>query len=201
MQAPVTRLDDCQYLLVRQIPSTLTHCADHGTPCSHDAINRSVRGEQVTPRLVWEHVRAQGMLTPDGDVLFDDTVLDKHSACAIECVRHPYSGNATQVSKGSGGVPWVDVNPALALCGRIADRLSAPEGDGKSKRDHVRERLTHVVSHTPLPLQAVWMDTGYATQDRLLCIEWCHKVSSCPRKDNRQVDDSSGQQPSQRVAV
>ena len=40
MKKPVTRLDDCQYLLVSQSNDTLTHFADHCEPCSHDAINR-----------------------------------------------------------------------------------------------------------------------------------------------------------------
>jgi hypothetical protein len=56
MKAPVTRLDYCQYLLVSQINYTLTNFADHCTQFSHDAINRSLRGEKVTPRLVWEVV-------------------------------------------------------------------------------------------------------------------------------------------------
>src|SRR5712691_9504060 len=57
MQTKVTRLDYCQYLLVSQINDTLTHFADHCAQYSHDAINRYLRGEQITPRLVWENVK------------------------------------------------------------------------------------------------------------------------------------------------
>ena len=49
MQTKVTRLDYCQYLLVSQINYTLTHFADHCAQYSHDAINRYLRGEQITP--------------------------------------------------------------------------------------------------------------------------------------------------------
>ena len=70
---------------------------------SHDAINRYLRGEQITPRLVWENVRGQVVRTPCGYVLFDDTVLDKNYSFAIELVRHQYSGNAKQVIKGDWG--------------------------------------------------------------------------------------------------
>lgn len=104
MKKPVTRLDYCQHLLVSQINYTLTHFADHCAQCSHDAINRSLRNERVTPRLLWEHVRAQVLLTPRGYVLFDDTVLDKNSSFAIELVRRQYSGNAKTVIKGIGVV-------------------------------------------------------------------------------------------------
>lgn len=66
MQTNVTRLDYCQYLLVSQINSTLTHFADHGAQYSHDAINRYVRGEQITPRVVWENVKGHIVPTMEG---------------------------------------------------------------------------------------------------------------------------------------
>ena len=96
----MTRLDYCQYLLVSQINYTLTNFADHCEQFSHDAINRYLRGEQITPRLIWENVRGQVVQTPRGYVVFDDTVLDKNYSFAIELVRHQYSGNAKQVIKG-----------------------------------------------------------------------------------------------------
>ena len=94
MKTPVTRLDYCQYLLVSQINYTLTNFADHCEQFSHDTINRYLRGERITPRLVWDNVRGQLALTPQGFVIFDDTVLDKNSSFAIELVRRQYSGNA-----------------------------------------------------------------------------------------------------------
>jgi len=107
MKTPVTRLNYCQYLLVSQINYTLTNFADHGEQFSHDAINRYLRGERTTPRLVWDNVRGQLVLTPRGYVLFADTVLDKKCSFAIELVRHQYSGNAKAVIKGIGVVTCV----------------------------------------------------------------------------------------------
>jgi hypothetical protein len=201
MEAKVTRLDYWQYLLVSQINYTLTNFADHCEPFSHDAINRSLRGEQSTPRLVWENVRGQVVRTPWGSVLFDDTVLDKNYSFALELVRHQYSGKAKQGIKGSGGVTCGSVNPTLDLFWLIDSRLYAPDGDGKSKLDHVRERLTHIVYHKQLPCQAGLMATWYATKDLRLFIESFQQVYYCPLKDNRQVEDSSGQPPYQRVAT
>ena len=91
MKTPVTRLDYCQYLLVSQINYTLTNFADHSGQFSHDAVNRYLRGEHITPRLVWENVASQVIQTPHGYVVFDDTVLDKNSSFAIELVRRQYS--------------------------------------------------------------------------------------------------------------
>ena len=199
MKKPVTRLDYCQYLLVSQINYTLTHFADHCEKFSHDAINRYLRGERITPRLIWENVRGQVLLTPRGYMLFDDTVLDKNSSFTIELVRRQYSGNAKTVIKGIGVVTCVYVNPDTDQFWLIDYRIYDPDGDGKSKLDHVREMLTHVVYHKQLPFQAVLMDTWYATKDLLLFIESFHKFYYCPLKDNRQVDDTNGAHPFRRV--
>ncbi len=64
MKEPVTRLDYCQYLLVSQINYTLTNFAEQCEKFSHDAINRYLRAERITPRLVWENVRDQVVATP-----------------------------------------------------------------------------------------------------------------------------------------
>jgi hypothetical protein len=76
MKEPVTRLAYCQYLLVSQINYTLTNFPDHCEKFSHDTLNRFLRGEKLTPRLVWDNVRGQVVVTPRGYVVFDDTVLD-----------------------------------------------------------------------------------------------------------------------------
>jgi Transposase DDE domain len=199
MKKPVTRLDYCQYLLVSQINYTLTNFADHCEQFSHDAINRYLRGERITPRLIWENVRGQVVPTPRGYLLFDDTVLDKNYSFAIELVRAQYSGNAKAVIKGIGVVTCVYVHPDTDQFWLIDYRIYDPEGDGKSKLDHVREMLTNVVYQKQLPVQAVLMDTWYATKDFMLFIESLSKIYDCPLKDNRQVDDSGRQQPYRRV--
>jgi len=199
MKAPVTRLDYCQYLLVSQINYTLTNFADHCEQFSHDAINRYLGGERIPPRLVWENVRGQVVPTPRGYVLFDDTVLDKNTSFAIALVRRQYSGNAKAVIKGIGVVTCVYVHPALDQFWLIDYRIYDPDGDGKSKLDHVREMLVHIVYQKHLPFEAVLMDTWYATRDLMLFIESLQKFYYCPLKDNRQVDDSGGTHPYRRV--
>ena len=199
MKEAVTRLDYCQYLLVSQINYTLTHFADHSEKFSHDEINRYLGGEKITPRLVWENVKREVVQTPRGYVLFDDTVVDKRYSFAIDLVRRQYSGNAHGVIKGIGVVTCVYVNPELDQFWLLDYRIYDPAGDGKSKLDHLREMLSHTVYHKQLPFQAVLMDTWYATKDLMLFIESLQKVYYCPLKANRQVDESGGQQPYQRV--
>jgi hypothetical protein len=199
MKAPVTRLADCQYLLVSQRNDTLTHFAAHGEQCSHDALNRSLRGERITPRLGWDNVRGQLGLTPRGSGLFDDTVLAKHGSFAIAWVRRQSSGNANAVLKGMGVVTCVYVNPETDPCWLRDYRMYEPDGDGTSKREHVHEMLSPIVYQKALPFQAVLMDPWYATKELMLSIELFKKFSYCPLQDNRQGEDSGDRQPSRRV--
>lgn len=159
LQPPVTRLDYCQYLLGSQGNYTLTNFAEHAEQLSHDAINRYLAGDRIPPRLVWENVRAQVVETEAGDLVFDDTGLDKRHADKIELVRPQYSGNAHGVITGIGVVTCVYVNPQTAQFWIIDYRIYAPAGDGKSQLDHVHERLTNVVYQKHWPLPAVLMDT------------------------------------------
>jgi DDE family transposase len=199
MSDKVSRLDYCQYLLVSQINYTLTNFADHSEHLSHDAVNRFLRGERITPRLIWDNVRAQVVVTERGYVLFDDTVLDKNYSHSIELVRRQYSGNAHGVIKGIGVVTCVYVNPDADQFWLIDYRIYDPEGDGKTKLDHVREMLQNVAHEKQLAFRAVLMDAWYATKDLMLFIESLRKIYYCPLKDNRQVDDSGGERSYRRV--
>jgi hypothetical protein len=199
MKPSVTRLDYCQYLLVSQINYTLTNFADHCESFSHDEINRYLRAEKLTPRLIWDNVRAQVVPTTNGYLVFDDTVLDKNYSFAIELVRRQWSGNAKTVIKGIGVVTCVYVNPDTNQFWLLDYRLYDPDGDGKTKLDHVQDMLTNVVYQKELPFYAVLMDTWYATKDLMLFIESLEKIYYCPLRDNRSVDDAGGAQSYQRV--
>jgi hypothetical protein len=196
---PVTRLDYCQYLLSSQINYTLTNFADHTEKFSHDTINRYLAGEIITPRLVWENVKGQVEQIGDGYVMFDDTIVDKNFSFKMELVRRQYSGDAHGVIKGIGVVTCVYVNPKLDRFWIIDYRIYDPQGDGKTKLEHVQDMLTHCVYQKKLLFRFVLMDSWYATKDMMLSIEGFKKIYYCPLKDNRQVDDSGGEKPYQRV--
>jgi hypothetical protein len=195
----VTCLDYCQYLLVSQINYTLTNYAEHTEKFSHDAANRYLSGGEIRPRLVWENVKSQVIPTPYGFLVFDDTVIDKNFSHDIELVRRQYSGNVHGVIKGIGVVTCVYVNPQLDRFWIIDYRIYDPDGDGKTKLDHVQDMLLNCVYQKSLEFWAVLMDTWYATKESMLQIEKFDKIYYCPLKDNRQVDDSGGSQPYRRV--
>lgn len=195
----VTRLDYCQYLLGSQINYTLTNFAEHSEQFSHDAINRYLANDCIEPRLLWEQVRAQLVITKDAYVVFDDTVLDKNHSFNIDLVRRQYSGNAHGLIKGIGVVTCVYVNAQTNQFWVIDYRIYDPDGDGKTKLDHLQEMLTNLIEHKELAFRTVLMDTWYASKDVMLLIEEMEKIYYCPLKDNRQVDDSLGSHPYHRV--
>ena len=194
-----TRIDYCQFLLSSQTNFTLTHHADHHAQFSHDAINRYLRGEKLTSRLIWENVKSQVVLSANGFLVFDDSILDKDFSSKIELVRRQYSGNAHAIIKGIGMVNCLYVNPDSEQYWIIDYRIFEPDGDGKSKLDHVQDMLVAAVADKQLPFATVLMDTWYATKDLMLFIDSLHKIYYCPLKDNRLVDDSAGQAPYRRV--
>jgi len=194
-----TRIDYCQFLLSSQKNFTLTYHADHHAQFSHDAINRYLRGEKLTSRLIWENVRSQVVFSENGFVVFDDSILDKEFSSKIELVRRQYSGNAHAIIKGIGMVNCLYVNPDSGQYWIIDYRIFEPDGDGKSKLDHVQDVLVAAVADKQLPFATVLTDTWYATKDLMLFIDSLHKIYYCPLKDNRLVDDSTGQAPYRRV--
>jgi hypothetical protein len=87
-----TKLDYWQYLLSSQVNFTLTNLAEALKSFSHDTIKRYLKGEKLSPRLLWEQTRSLVENDPEAYLIFDDTVLDKSFGPKIEVVRKQWSG-------------------------------------------------------------------------------------------------------------
>lgn len=186
----LSHLDYCQFLLVSQINYTQTYFADHSEQLSHDRINRLMRGNKLTPRELRQMVRKELVLSEDGYILFDDTVLDKNHSFAIELVRRQWSGNAKKVIKGIGLVTCVYVNPDIDKFWVIDYRIFDPERDGRSKLDHLLDMWQSILYVEQLPFRTVLMDSWYATMKVMKAVEKAGKIYYCPLKSNRQVTES-----------
>lgn len=190
MPTSITRLDYCQFLLGSQVNYTLTYFAEHSQQWSHDTIRRYLTGVELAPRLVWEKVKDQVVMSSQGYLIFDDTVLDKDKSTKIEMVRSQYSGNAHKVLRGIGIVNCVYVNPETDQFWIIDYRIFNPEVDGKSKLHHVKEMLGNAITGKKLPFRGVLMDTWYAVKWLMLLIEEYGKVYYCPLKSNRLINET-----------
>lgn len=185
-----TRLDYCQYLLSTQTNSTLTNYANHASNVSHDAINRYLRKEKMTAQIIWEHVKGSIVHSPRGCIIFDDSILDKNHSRNIDLVRRQYSGNAHGLIKGIGMINCLYVNPDSGQYWIVDYRICDPDGDGKTKLDHVQEMLISLVASQRVTFDRVLMDSWYGAKALLLFIESLGKFYYVPLKCNRQVDDS-----------
>jgi len=58
----------CQYLLSSQTNYT-PNLAEHLQVFSHDTINRYLRGEKLTPRLLWDNVEHHIQVDEDGSII------------------------------------------------------------------------------------------------------------------------------------
>jgi hypothetical protein len=190
--------DYCQFLLVSQVNYTQTYFADHAEEISHDRINRLLREKHLTPRELRQAVRSELVLSENGYILFDDTVLDKNHSFAIEVVRRQWSGNAKKVIKGIGIVTCVYINPELDRFWVIDYRLFDPDRDGRSKLAHLLEMWRTLIHVEKLPFRTVLMDSWYAAMKIIKAIECAEKLYYCPLKRNRQVSENPSQ-PYQRV--
>jgi hypothetical protein len=194
------RVDYCQFLLSTQINYTQTYHADHHPHFSHDAINRYLQADKVTPALAWKAIKSTIHYSNHSALIFDDSVLDKRYSFKIDMVRRQYSGNEHRVIKGIGVVNCVYVNLDTQEFWVIDWRIYNPDEDGKTKLDHMREMFDNALHHKKLPFDLVLMDAWYATRELMMHIDKAGKTFYCPLKSNRQVDDSGGEEPYQAVS-
>ena len=187
MKKELTHIEYCQFLLASQVNYTQTYFADHSDQFSHDRINRLMRELKLTPQELRQMVRSELILSENGYILFDDTVLDKSHSFAIEVVRRQWSGNEKKVIKGIGIVTCVYVNPDTEQFWVIDYRLFDPERDGKSKIDHLLDMWQTILHVAQLPFRTVLMDSWYASMKVMKTIERAGKIYYCPLKANRQI--------------
>jgi hypothetical protein len=185
----LTHWDYCQFLLVSQVNYTQTYFADHSESFSHDRINRLMRENKLTPQELRQQVSKEIVLSENGYILFDDTVLDKRHSFVIELVRKQWSGNAKKVIKGIGVVTCVYVNPDIGKFWIIDYRIFDPDRDGRSKIDHLLEMWRTILHVEQIPFRTVLMDSWYATMKVMKAIEKAKKIYYCPLKSNRQVTE------------
>jgi hypothetical protein len=197
----VTRLNYCQYLLSSQINYTLTNYAEHVSELSHDMVNRYLKDDKLSPRLIWEHAKAEIISDNNGYIVFDDSIIDKSHSKKIEGSRWQYSGNAHGVIRGIGMVNCIYVNPTTAQFWVIDFRIFDPERDGKSKMDHVKDMLSLIHYKKQLPYSTVLMDSWYASNALMLFISDLGKLFYCPIKSNRTIRHANSDEHYQKLTT
>lgn len=187
-----------QFLLSSQINYTCTYLADHFAGLSHDNVQYFLKSSRFAPRMVWQRVKHEIKLSPNGYLIFDDTIINKEYSQQISLVRRQYSGNVHGIVKGIGLVNCVYYNPDLDRFWVIDYRIFAPETDGKTKLDHVQDMLTSVKGRQ-ISYKFVLMDSWYATTELFKYLIKETKTFYCPVKSNRKIDDTKEKEPYKQV--
>lgn len=186
------RKDYCQFIIATFVNYTQTYMADHQPRFSHDGVNRHLMEDDVPPCSVWKSVLHIIRRSVNACLIFDDTVLDRRHSSKIELVRSQYSGNEHGVVKGIGVVNCLYVNLDTGEYWIIDWRIYDPDGNGKTKLDHMRDMFDDAIAGKVLPFRAVLMDSWYATKDLMMHIGKAGRQFYCPLESNRKVDDSGG---------
>ena len=182
--------DYCQFLLASFHNFTQTYFADHTEKWSHDQLNRLLREERISAGDLWRSVKADIEVDPDGYLLFDDTVVSKPYAKAIQPVRRQWSGSEKRVVEGIGIVTCVYVNPKTHAYWIIDYRLYDVDRDGKTKLQHLLDMLRNAHFVKRLAFRTVLIDSWYASMKVMKAIEALSKVYYAPLKRNRLVSTS-----------
>ena len=190
--------DYCQFLLASFHNFTQTYFADHTEKWSHDQLNRLLREERISAGDLWRSVKNDIDFHPDGCLLFDDTVVEKRYAKAIQGVRRQWSGSQKRAVEGIGIVTCVYVNPKTRAYWIIDYRIYDIDRDGKTKLEHLLDMLRNAHLVKRLPFRTVLIDSWYASMNIMKAIEALSKVYYAPLKRNRLVS-TSVKTPYQRV--
>lgn len=185
-----TLVDYCQYLICAQTNYTITNLAEHLQTWSHDVLNKYLRNERITAKMLWDNASKEIQIDEEAYLIFDDSVLDKNYSFDIELVKYQYSGNAHDVIKGIGVVNCVYVNPKTGNFWIIDYRIYNPDADGYTKIDHVKNMLINAIHHKKIPFKTILMDTWYASTAMMMFVdETIKKIFYFPVKTDRLVDD------------
>ena len=147
----VTSMSYGQFLVNSTQNFTGTYFADTVSGLDHNSVYRFLKHAKMTPRMVWEKTGSFLEASEDGYILFDDTVADKDFSFDIDMVRTQYSGNTHGLVKGIGIVTCVYYQPKTGEFFALDFRVFDPDRDGKSKLDHVREMIDHIVYARKIP--------------------------------------------------
>lgn len=158
----------CTFLQVtsqRYSALSLSEVAPH--KLSHDSISRWLEEAKCQPKDIW-NAACDHVLSTNGIIVADETVLNKDRSRKIELVKWQYSGDEHDIIRGIGMLNFLWVDRAGSVC-PMDFRIYEPKEDGKTKNDHFRNLLT-LAKRREVKAEAVVADSWYSSLDNLKCI-------------------------------
>lgn len=176
-----------QFLLNTPVNFTGTYFAETVEELEHDSVYRFLKNSKLTSKILKEKIEKVIKYSPNGRVLFDDSVLDKNSSSKIECATKQYSGNAHHVVMGIGVVTCVYYNPEEEKFYPLDYRIYDKKRDGKTKLDHVSDMIKDLIKRDKENqfFTHVLMDSWYATAELMNKLMDWDKKFVCSIRSNR----------------
>lgn len=178
--------DYCQFLTSSHINYTNTYFSEHKLEFSHDQITRFLAKTSINPLTIFHKTCEIITFSPNGYIIFDDTVIDKNHSSKIEGVRKQWSGNAKKVIKGIGLIGCMYYNPDLNETWLLDYRLYDPEIDQKKKTIHMLEMIDFYIGKN-IQFKGVLVDSAYAIVKLFKKLEALGKSYVCNIKSNRKA--------------
>jgi hypothetical protein len=135
-----------QFLLHSQIKYTCDYLANATDgEISGDDVERFLKKAVVKPSFIWERLQSQIVLSPNGRIIFDDSVMEHQGAKMIENAYKQYCGNTHSIITGIGVINCVYYNPELQEYWLIDFRIYDKKKDGHTKIDHAKNMLSTAI--------------------------------------------------------
>ena len=176
-----------EYLLSTPKNYTCTHLAAHLPTTSHDQVNRFLRNNILSFSQLRELVQPLLHDSPEAFLLVDDSVQDKRYSRFIALTKRQYSGNVHGMVRGIGLVNLMHSSGEAGDFLPLADRIYAPDEDGKTKNDHFLDLFDSVVAAGKILARTILFDSWYAGSTNLKRIHRAGWTFFTTLKSNRLV--------------
>ena len=153
---------------------------------SHDSVSYWLKKFKYQPAEVFKQTK-DIIGDKEGDLVFDDSVLDKYRSKKIDLVNTQYSGNKHGVTNGIGMVNtvWNDVNNKEHV--PVDFGIYNKSEDGKTKNDHFREMLRQSIKRG-INFSITIFDTWYSSLNNLKAVRCLEKDWVAGLKATRKVN-------------
>lgn len=164
---PVNSKQYKQYLINTQINYTCDYMSEF-SDMSGDAVERFLKGSKLKPSFIWEQVKGEIVLSPNGSLIIDKVVLEHKNTTKIECAYKQWSGSSHALVVGIGVVNILYYNPELDRYWIIDCRVWDKKLDGKKETELAFELLKLNTKRIGLVnFYSVLFDSFYASGEML----------------------------------
>lgn len=154
---------------------------------AHDSISRWLSSEEYKPTNLWQHVRSQ--VAMDGNLIVDDTVLDKRWSPKNELVHYHWSGNEHRTIRGIALVNLLATDGEQCL--PVDYRIYEGAESKTTKNDHFQKMLD-IAEKRGFKPQYVLSDAWYSSLDNMKNIMKRGWKFIMGIKENRMVNEIQG---------